>query len=237
MLLGPIFGGIAIQLLGITAIIPVFVLVRVLEGLSTASSAPATLGYISAQTAGSQRLRGRVMGFYEAATVVGLASGAAVGGRLYEQFGNAGFSLIALIYVLSLLLFLGVKRHGRLAPRSAPSIAACCSGCSIDASCASRRPGWPRTRARRLAQRGPVPGRRRARPGPVPDAAAQPRRDRHGHPRLRRRVHRRRHRLGLHHADHRSPGHAAVGRCRARASPASRCGRSTAWARSPARHR
>jgi len=116
MLLGPIFGGVAIQLLGITAIIPVFVLVRVLEGFSTASSAPATLGYISAQTAGSDRLRGRVMGFYEAATVVGLASGAAVGGRLYEQFGTGGFSLIALIYLLSLLLFLGVKRHGRLAP-------------------------------------------------------------------------------------------------------------------------
>src|SRR6185436_5056648 len=72
MLLGPIFGGIAIQLLGITAIIPVFVLVRVLEGLSTASSAPSTLGYISAQTATSQRLRSRVMGLYEAATVVGL---------------------------------------------------------------------------------------------------------------------------------------------------------------------
>jgi MFS family permease len=116
MLLGPIFGGVAIQLLGITAAIPVFILVRVLEGLSTASSAPATLGYISAQTEGSERLRGRVMGFYEAATVVGLAAGAAVGGRLYEQFGVLGFSLIAIVYLLSFLLFLGVKRHGRLAP-------------------------------------------------------------------------------------------------------------------------
>ncbi|MDQ3810067.1 MAG: MFS transporter [Chloroflexota bacterium] len=116
MLLGPIFGGIAIQLLGITAAVPVFVLVRVLEGFSTASSAPATLGYISAQTATSQRLRGRVMGFYEAATVVGLASGAAVGGRLYEHFGNLAFSLIAVVYVGSLLLFMAVRRHGRLAP-------------------------------------------------------------------------------------------------------------------------
>jgi MFS family permease len=120
MLLGPIFGGVAIQLLGITAIIPVFVLVRVLEGLSTASSAPATLGYISAQTAGADRLRSRVMGFYEAATVVGLASGAALGGRLYEHFGNLAFSLVALVYLLALLLFMGVKRHGRLAPASDP---------------------------------------------------------------------------------------------------------------------
>jgi MFS family permease len=111
MLLGPIFGGIAIQLLGITAIVPVFVLVRVLEGLSTASSAPATLGYISAETAAAPRLRSRVMGFYEAATVVGLAAGAAVGGRLYEQFGGLAFTLVALVYVLSLMLFLVVRRH------------------------------------------------------------------------------------------------------------------------------
>src|ERR1051325_7386215 len=105
MLLGPVFGGIAIQLLGITAVIPVFVLVRVLEGLSTATSAPATLGYISAQTATSQRLRARVMGFYEAATVVGLASGAALGGRLYESFGYVAFTLVALVYLLALVLF------------------------------------------------------------------------------------------------------------------------------------
>jgi MFS family permease len=120
MVLGPIFGGVAIQLLGVTAILPVFILVRVLEGLSTASSAPATLGYISAQTAGSERFRGRVMGFYEAATVVGLAAGAALGGRLYEHFGRTAFSLIALVYVAALVLFLMVKRHGPLAPQPKP---------------------------------------------------------------------------------------------------------------------
>jgi MFS family permease len=120
MLLGPIFGGIAIQLLGITAIIPIFILVRVLEGLSTASSAPATLGYISAQTATSARLRGRVMGFYEAATVVGLASGAAFGGRVYERYGGVAFTIVALVYLFALLLFLPVKRHGRLAAELAP---------------------------------------------------------------------------------------------------------------------
>jgi MFS family permease len=117
MLLGPVFGGVAIQLLGITMVIPVFVLVRVLEGLSTASSAPATLGYISAQTAGFERLRGRVMGFYEAATVVGLASGAALGGTFYEHFGHLAFSLIALVYMLALVLFAMVRRHGPLLPR------------------------------------------------------------------------------------------------------------------------
>jgi MFS family permease len=125
MLLGPVFGGVAIQLLGITAAVPVFILVRILEGLSTATSAPATLGYISAQTATSQRLRSRVMGFYEAATVVGLASGAALGGRLYESLGRGAFTVVAFVYLLALVLFLFVKRHGPLAPpvsRHAPNL-------------------------------------------------------------------------------------------------------------------
>ncbi len=112
MLLGPVFGGVAIQLLGITSVIPVLIAVRVLEGFSTASSAPSTLGYISAQTAASERLRGRVMGFYEAATVVGLASGAALGGRLYEWFDGRAFTLVALVYAVSLLLFTFVRDHG-----------------------------------------------------------------------------------------------------------------------------
>lgn len=122
MLLGPIFGGIAIQMLGFSAAIPVLALVRILEGLSTAASAPATLGYISAQTADSERLRGRVMGLYEAATVVGLASGAFIATRLYERFETFSFTLIALIYAVSLGSFAfvrdvrdsatGAARHG-----------------------------------------------------------------------------------------------------------------------------
>jgi MFS family permease len=40
MLLGPVFGAIAAQLMGLTMLIPVLVLVRVLQGLSTATAAP-----------------------------------------------------------------------------------------------------------------------------------------------------------------------------------------------------
>lgn len=119
MVLGPVFGGIAIQMLGFSSLIPVLVVVRVLEGLSTASSAPSTLGFLSAQTAGSEKLRGRVMGFYEAATVVGLASGAAVGGQLYSRFGTLAFTLVALIYVAALLLFLPVRDDPALKPDTA----------------------------------------------------------------------------------------------------------------------
>jgi MFS family permease len=109
MILGPVFGGIAAQLMGLTMAIPVIVLVRVLQGLSTATAAPATLGFLSAQTASSEKFRGRVMGFYEAATVVGLALGAAVGGKLHDQFGAASFTIVALMYVLALLPFLFVR--------------------------------------------------------------------------------------------------------------------------------
>jgi MFS family permease len=109
MILGPIFGGIAAQLMGVTMVIPVLILVRVLQGLSTATAAPATLGFLSAQTATSERLRGRVMGFYEAATVVGLALGAAVGGKLHDQFGEASFTIVAAMYVLALVPFIFVR--------------------------------------------------------------------------------------------------------------------------------
>jgi MFS family permease len=109
MLLGTVFGAVAAQLMGLTMLIPVLVLVRILQGLSTATAAPATLGFLSAQTAKSESLRGRVMGFYEAATVVGLALGAAVGGKLHDQFGSLAFTIVALLYVLALIPFLFVR--------------------------------------------------------------------------------------------------------------------------------
>jgi MFS family permease len=109
MLLGPVFGGIAAQLMGVTVVIPVLVLVRILQGLSTATAAPATLGFLSAQTATSEKFRGRVMGFYEAATVVGLALGAAIGGKLHDQYGPLAFTIVAAMYVLALLPFLLVR--------------------------------------------------------------------------------------------------------------------------------
>ena len=105
MLLGPVFGAIAAQLMGLTMLIPVLVLVRILQGLSTATSAPATLGFLSAQTATSEKLRGRVMGFYEAATVVGLAIGAALAGKLHDEFGAVAFTIVALLYVVAFVPF------------------------------------------------------------------------------------------------------------------------------------
>jgi MFS family permease len=109
MILGAVLGGIAAQLMGLTMAIPVLIVVRILQGLSTATAAPATLGFLSAQTATSVRMRGRVMGFYEAATVVGLALGAFVGGRLHDQFGVFSFTIVALLYILALVPFILVR--------------------------------------------------------------------------------------------------------------------------------
>lgn len=109
MLLGPFFGAVAAQLMGLTMLIPVLVLVRILQGLSTATSAPATLGFLSAQTATSGKLRGRVMGLYEAATVVGIGLGAALGGKLHDSFGQFAFSMVAVLYVAALVPFVFVR--------------------------------------------------------------------------------------------------------------------------------
>jgi MFS family permease len=49
------------------------------------------------------------MGFYEAATVVGLAVGAAVGGKLHDQFGQFAFTIVAVLYVAALVPFLLVR--------------------------------------------------------------------------------------------------------------------------------
>lgn len=105
MLLGPLLGGVAIQLLGLATAVPVLLLVRMMEGLSTASSVPATLGYLSARTATSPALRGRVMAFFEVATVVGLASGSLVAGLLWDHLGVWAFTAVAGIYAVSLGLF------------------------------------------------------------------------------------------------------------------------------------
>jgi len=113
MLLGAAFGAVAAQLLGFTSLILILVLIRVLQGLSTGASAPATLGYLSAQTAGTPALRGRIMGFYEAATVVGLAAGAALAGRSHEHLGDLTFTLLAGAYLVALALFALVKDRPR----------------------------------------------------------------------------------------------------------------------------
>lgn len=90
---------------GLTTNFALLVLMRLLGGLSTASQFPATLGYLSAATATSESLRGRVMGFFQLVTLGGTIGGIFLGGRLWDNFGQNGFLIAALVYLVSLLIF------------------------------------------------------------------------------------------------------------------------------------
>src|SRR6266567_9247750 len=89
ILLGPVLGAIAVQMTAMTSVLWMLVFARLLAGLSTGSSVPATLSYISEATVGLPNLRARVMGLFEITLVGGIAMGAVVGGYLWQFFGVA----------------------------------------------------------------------------------------------------------------------------------------------------
>ncbi len=125
IILGPVLGAIAVQLTAMTSVLWLLVFARLLEGLSTGSSVPATLGYISEATVGRPNLRARVMGLFEITLVGGIAMGAVTGGYLWKFFGSArtvagielsvpAFSINGLIYLVSLAIFVwGLKEVRR----------------------------------------------------------------------------------------------------------------------------
>jgi MFS family permease len=115
IIFGPLFGAVAVLITSLTTVIWLLVFTRLLEGLSTASNAPATLGYIAETTSHSEKLRTRVVGFYEIATIGGMALGFSLGGWLWHNFGMAAivagipltspaFALNAVIYLASLVI-------------------------------------------------------------------------------------------------------------------------------------
>ncbi len=110
MQLGGIFGAVAILALPLLPTIPLFVVARLAEGLSSASSIPSVLGHLATATAGSAAFRGRVMAVFEVATVLGFAGGAALGGILWDSQGPMAFYSICGIYLLSMLSFTLVQR-------------------------------------------------------------------------------------------------------------------------------
>jgi len=124
IILGPILGAIAVQITAMTSLLWLLVFARLLEGLSTGSAVPATLGYISEATVGRPNLRARVMGLFEITLVGGIAIGAVAGGYLWKFFGSArtilglelivpAFSINGLIYLISLAIFVWGLRDVR----------------------------------------------------------------------------------------------------------------------------
>ncbi len=140
MLLGPLLGGIAVFMTGLSTHLPVLFVTRLLEGSSTAASIPSTLGFIAAETAEDDRLRGRVVSLFELVSLGGmLAVGPAVGGVLWDAFGRTAFFLNCITYVLALALYAyGVSEvpKERRADIAAPTASV--------ASRASARNGEPR---------------------------------------------------------------------------------------------
>lgn len=115
IIFGPLFGAIAVQITAMTTLVWMLLFTRLLEGVSTAANAPATLGYIAETTSHSPKLRARVVGFFEVATIGGMALGFSLGGWLWRHFGapayflgipltSPAFALNAVIYVISLLI-------------------------------------------------------------------------------------------------------------------------------------
>jgi len=125
MLLGPLFGGIAVAMTGMTTHVPVLFVTRLLEGGSTAASIPSTLGFIAAETAHDEKLRGRVVSVFELVSLGGmLAVGPALAGILWDAFGRPAFFMNCIFYAVAFCLYAyGVHevRADRRADIEAPS--------------------------------------------------------------------------------------------------------------------
>jgi MFS family permease len=136
IIFGPLFGALAVLITSVTTIIWLLILTRLLEGLSTASNAPATLGFIAEKTAHSPKLRIRISGFYEVASIGGLALGFSLGGWLWRRFGMAAvvagipltspaFALDGLLYLASfIILWFGIHEIREKRRKVKPLIAA-----------------------------------------------------------------------------------------------------------------
>lgn len=121
IILGPVFGGVAVLITSITTAVWLLIFTRLLEGLSTGSNAPATLGYIAETTSKSPGLRMRISGFFEVAMIGGIAIGFVLGGWMWEHTGAAtiiagipftspAFAWNAIIYLISfIILWVGIN--------------------------------------------------------------------------------------------------------------------------------
>jgi MFS family permease len=116
MRLGPIFGAGSAVLMGLAAAVPIVIVARVFQGLSTAAAIPATLAILSRHSGHDEALRGRVMGVFEVSAIGGMAAGFVMVGTLYDRFGSNSFFVMVGVYVLSLLLLWSV---GSVGPREA----------------------------------------------------------------------------------------------------------------------
>lgn len=121
MLLGPVFGAIAVFLTGLTTQLHLLFVTRLLEGASTAASVPSTLGFIAAETDNDELLRGRAVAVFELVTLGGLlAVGPALGGVMFHFIGPPAFFLNCGFYLVAL----GLYAYGVTEMRATPAAVA-----------------------------------------------------------------------------------------------------------------
>lgn len=106
---GPVLGVIATAMIGAPTSVGLLTGARLLQGLTTACTVPAALAYLSDVTDAAGRGRGRLMGFFEAGSIGGLAVGYVVGGLLWDRLDRQGFWDLILVYGAAAALFLLVQ--------------------------------------------------------------------------------------------------------------------------------
>ncbi len=116
---GPIFGGVAVTITGLTASLPLIGGTRILEGAATAASVPSILGFLAMATASDEGLRGKVSARFELATIAGIGGGAIAANLLWSYLGPSAFFLNAAIYACSYAIY----RFGVQAPDEPSQVA------------------------------------------------------------------------------------------------------------------
>jgi MFS family permease len=113
LLAGPAFGVAAEVLIASPSHLAVLTIARLLQGLTTACTIPAALAFLSDATAKETSSRGRIMGFFEVASIGGLAAGYVVGGLVWDGLHRPGFWILASIYAFAVAIFVVIKASER----------------------------------------------------------------------------------------------------------------------------
>ncbi len=109
---GALLGAVSTQLFNLgNGAIAIFFLSRALEGMAVAATTPSVLAYLTNATDGNEKLRGKAMSFFELSLLGGLAFGGLVAGGLWNWLRGGAFSAVAVLYVLTAILF-GVSGGG-----------------------------------------------------------------------------------------------------------------------------
>jgi MFS family permease len=93
------------------------------EGIAAAAIAPSILAYLTDVTDTDTKRRGRVMSYFELSLLAGIALGGPVGGQFWKHLGLAGFTVAAVIYLMSSACFAVGAGRGEAHPSARPGTA------------------------------------------------------------------------------------------------------------------